>query len=346
MNLHEEKNKKMLAEAVRFTAARFNVPQTYVEKDYFLTKALLHISKSEYCNNIVFKGGTSLSKVYKAIYRFSEDIDLAILPADSWSDRKIKKVIKSAIDSAAKDLTKSTETTYSHGSKYRKERYYFPRLNTTEALGEVQDSILFECNAYTTPSPAVKQKIRSLIAEWAIKEKIPNIIETFQLQDFEMLVLCWKRTYCEKILGLMAAASRNELNNKVRHFYDLTMLYRNQDIIDFIDSEEFYYMMSISIKNDIEHAGGREQPWIKSNMAENQPFSEFSSAWTLVESAYSGDFQAMITRPNRTPDVDEIAKVFETLHSRLNLYSQTQLHSDCLAAISTAAAVVPINQSE
>ncbi|MBG6026566.1 nucleotidyl transferase AbiEii/AbiGii toxin family protein [Proteus mirabilis] len=42
----------------------------------------------------MFKGGTSLSKIYKAIDRFSEDIDLAILPHTNWKDAKIKKSSK------------------------------------------------------------------------------------------------------------------------------------------------------------------------------------------------------------------------------------------------------------
>ncbi|WP_161783494.1 nucleotidyl transferase AbiEii/AbiGii toxin family protein [Xenorhabdus nematophila] len=80
-----------MAEAVRLTAAEFNLPQSYVEKDYFITKALLELSKFRYSSNVVFKGGTSLSKVYKSIYRFSEDVDLAILPEDDWTNNKIKK---------------------------------------------------------------------------------------------------------------------------------------------------------------------------------------------------------------------------------------------------------------
>ncbi|CAM3670923.1 nucleotidyl transferase AbiEii/AbiGii toxin family protein [Xenorhabdus nematophila] len=128
MKLHKKENISILAEAVRLTAAEFNLPQSYVEKDYFITKALLELSKFRYSSNVVFKGGTSLSKVYKSIYRFSEDVDLAILPEDDWTNNKIKKVIKAAIQSASVGLEDSG-IPFRNGSRFRKERYNFPRMN-------------------------------------------------------------------------------------------------------------------------------------------------------------------------------------------------------------------------
>ncbi|HFQ5003808.1 TPA: nucleotidyl transferase AbiEii/AbiGii toxin family protein [Vibrio vulnificus] len=333
MRLHEDESRDVLSEAVRLTAAAFNVPQSYVEKDYYLTNALLNLSKSAYSDHVVFKGGTSLSKIYKAIYRFSEDIDLAILPKEGWTGAKIKRVIKSSIEAAAVGLEKSDDK-FRNGSKFRKERYKFPRINASEALGEVQDTILFECNAYTTPSPSIKRNVRSLIAEWAIKNDRSDIIETYNLQDFQVLVLCWKRTYCEKILGLMAAYFNGSLDDKVRHFYDLVVLYRNEEIVQFIHSDtDFYLMMSIAVQNDINHAGRRSLDWINTNMGGNGPFSNFEDAWKIVEAAYVGDFQTMVTREDKNPDEAEIMKVFEIIKTRLESYSCSQLHIQCLATI-------------
>jgi len=48
------------------------------EKDYFVTLFLKHLFEAE--PNVVFKGGTCLSKCYKIIDRFSEDIDLTMRP--------------------------------------------------------------------------------------------------------------------------------------------------------------------------------------------------------------------------------------------------------------------------
>jgi predicted nucleotidyltransferase component of viral defense system len=76
MILH--KNKEDFQDLVNITAEFFEIPEVYVEKDYWVTYILKNLSSSEYKDNVVFKGGTSLSKAYKLIDRFSEDIDLQI----------------------------------------------------------------------------------------------------------------------------------------------------------------------------------------------------------------------------------------------------------------------------
>ena len=49
-----------------------------VEKDWWVSRALEIIFQMDIAKHLVFKGGTSLSKAWKLIHRFSEDIDLAI----------------------------------------------------------------------------------------------------------------------------------------------------------------------------------------------------------------------------------------------------------------------------
>ena len=64
---------------VRETAARLNVAPQVVEKDFWVCWTLqLLFSRPQFAAHLVFEGGTSLSKVFKVIGRFSEDIDLSI----------------------------------------------------------------------------------------------------------------------------------------------------------------------------------------------------------------------------------------------------------------------------
>jgi hypothetical protein len=66
-------------EAFSETAARMGVSDAIVEKDFWVCWLLKQIFSIESLSDrLLFKGGTSLSKVYKAIERFSEDIDLAV----------------------------------------------------------------------------------------------------------------------------------------------------------------------------------------------------------------------------------------------------------------------------
>jgi Nucleotidyl transferase AbiEii toxin, Type IV TA system len=62
-------------------AGRLGVVPVIVEKDFWVCWALARIFETaEVAPHVVFKGGTSLAKVFGAIQRFSEDIDLAVSP--------------------------------------------------------------------------------------------------------------------------------------------------------------------------------------------------------------------------------------------------------------------------
>ena len=62
-------------------ALRRNVSPVILEKDFWVCWLLGILYESEFANSLVFKGGTSLSKVFGVIERFSEDIDLSLSPA-------------------------------------------------------------------------------------------------------------------------------------------------------------------------------------------------------------------------------------------------------------------------
>lgn len=60
------------------TATAKNVVEQAVEKDWWVSTVLMALSKTTWADYLQFKGGTSLSKAWNLINRFSEDIDLAI----------------------------------------------------------------------------------------------------------------------------------------------------------------------------------------------------------------------------------------------------------------------------
>ena len=73
---------ELLADAVRAVSEYYRIAPVYIEKDYWISKILQQLSRSIYANNTVFKGGTSLSKGYGLINRFSEDVDVALVEED------------------------------------------------------------------------------------------------------------------------------------------------------------------------------------------------------------------------------------------------------------------------
>jgi len=69
MNLHQDKNS--FAAAIQTTSDKLNILPVFVEKDYWITLVLKRLAESKYNESVVFKGGTSLSKGFKLIDRFS-----------------------------------------------------------------------------------------------------------------------------------------------------------------------------------------------------------------------------------------------------------------------------------
>jgi len=67
------------SDALREAAQRLRIHEAIVEKDFWVCWVLDYLFQvSEWKQNLAFKGGTSLSKAYNAIQRFSEDIDLIL----------------------------------------------------------------------------------------------------------------------------------------------------------------------------------------------------------------------------------------------------------------------------
>ena len=86
IRFHEDAD--LFAESVRFTAAETAFTPRLIEKDYFCTLLLAYLGVAA-GDDLIFKGGTCLTKVHAELYRLSEDLDFAIsMPVEaSRSDR-------------------------------------------------------------------------------------------------------------------------------------------------------------------------------------------------------------------------------------------------------------------
>lgn len=102
MKLHE--NQPLFAQLLNFAANTLNIRPEFIEKDYWITRALQRMSQNINSEKVVFKGGTSLSKAYRLTNRFSEDIDVAVIDADSFSGNQLKTFIKRLAKDMSADL--------------------------------------------------------------------------------------------------------------------------------------------------------------------------------------------------------------------------------------------------
>ncbi len=95
LDLHEDI--ALFREAVNFTVSRTGFNPRLIEKDYFCTVLLVHLSNHG-GNQLVFKGGTCLAKVHAGFYRLSEDLDFTISLAVDASRTQRRQAIAATKD--------------------------------------------------------------------------------------------------------------------------------------------------------------------------------------------------------------------------------------------------------
>ncbi|MDO6405663.1 nucleotidyl transferase AbiEii/AbiGii toxin family protein [Pantoea phytobeneficialis] len=110
-----------------------------------------NLSQSSFHGQLIFKGGTSLSKAWKLINRFSEDVDLAA-HVRGMSGNQIKQFIREAEATLVEGLSYTPDhpAESKHGS-FRKTWHSYPRW----VAGDFGQAMPLEINAFTTPEPFI-----------------------------------------------------------------------------------------------------------------------------------------------------------------------------------------------
>jgi hypothetical protein len=71
-------------------AEHLGISATAVEKDYWVSEVLRVLARN-FAGDFIFKGGTSLSKGYRIVERFSEDIDILVRPGGRGTTNRLMK---------------------------------------------------------------------------------------------------------------------------------------------------------------------------------------------------------------------------------------------------------------
>ena len=316
MNLHE--NKQLFDELLAAVAQIVGLPQLYVEKDYWVTKALEYLSKFSRVDEVVFKGGTSLSKAYRLIDRFSEDIDLVVF-SDGMTQNACKTLIKQVETSVAQGLIYlKGDIRESKGSKFRKTVYQYPKINENDSFGQASSKLLIEINSFSNPEPFEKVEIRSLITDVLIEQKRQDIIDQYYLHGFLINVLSVERTLVEKILGVVKDSYDEDpvarLSNRVRHLYDICLILKHDEFRDFITSTGFKKLCKICIVDEqntfLRKAGCFDRPLIEAPL-----FSEFKNWSKSIGLTYNGLFADLVYR--ELPTMTEIEETLGFIRDNL-----------------------------
>lgn len=219
---------------------KIGLPEAAIEKDWWVMRVLELVFNSEIAPHTVFKGGTSLSKAWNLISRFSEDIDLAL-------DRKFLGFAETLSSSQVSKLRK-------HSFKYISENFY-PLLKksfddvgysgvtiqVSETTSNDQDPLIIGVNypSVTDKSEYLQSRVlieigcRSLKDPFTERHFCSFMGEHFKGREFAdsniaIPTVNPERTFLEKIFLLheefQQPADKIKVDRISRHFYDLEKL--------------------------------------------------------------------------------------------------------------------------
>ena len=220
---------ELFTDLVHATSDALGIPVQLIEKDYYISAILRLLSKSAYAPQIVFKGGTSLSKAYQLINRFSEDVDFAVI-SEQMSGNQVKTLLSHLIKEVTAGLVEDKEfPDISKGSKYRKQAFlYDTKIELDANTNPIPARIIVEISAFANPFPNEKRMIEPFVTTFLKSQGMDDCITQYHLEPFELNVLSLKQTLCEKTVSLIRFSMSNSplaaLSSKIRHFYDLDAL--------------------------------------------------------------------------------------------------------------------------
>ena len=228
------------------TAVKLGLPKQAIEKDLWVTAVLQIVFSLPCAKGLVFKGGTSLSKVWHLISRFSEDIDLAIdrsvfeLDGDLTKkqvkklrkassifirDELCKQLVDAVNKSPLKDLCQIEPQPDGEGdATYPEPRSIYIRYKSVfeNNLAYLPTVVKVEAGARSLLEPYEEAVITSMV-----EDSLPTISTT--IADVKIKTAIAEKTFLEKAYLLHELFSVNkevEAHRRTRHIYDLHMMMR------------------------------------------------------------------------------------------------------------------------
>lgn len=225
------------ADLVQAVAGSKKVPPAIIEKDYYVVRVLRALCDS-LPNQFVFKGGTSLSKGWNLLERFSEDIDLLFRIEQDGKplskgelDRRMKRA--QAVVQDIGGLTLAHE--FSDKGVHRTCKFAYKRIfDPVSALGE---TVVLEMGTRGGTNPSTVRLVKSFLTEYTLEHGFDGLAE--DLAPFEVECLDLTRTFIEKLFAIHAAYEKNKADGKVRHYYDIYQLADTAETKAFIGSQDY-----------------------------------------------------------------------------------------------------------
>jgi len=259
INLTDEQRKATIDQAEQISG----IGAKAIEKDWWVTFILKSLFHSILAPYMVFKGGTSLSKCWKLIERFSEDVDIALAPeafdmeysecpSKSYVERLKKKGCKFTSNELKRELEKQVAVlgmpdgiiTIAAAPMLQK----FP--DTDPQILYVKYRSLYEANLYVADEVKIEVSVRSLLSPYTnspiqslLNEINPNTV--YGESPFLIKVVEPRKTFLEKIFLLHEEFGKPDkakirAERMSRHLYDLVNIMQTDYAKEALDDTMLY----------------------------------------------------------------------------------------------------------
>ena len=223
------------SDLLRLAAKSRNLPAAIIEKDYYLTRALCALAEA-HSRKFVLKGGTSLSKGWGLLQRFSEDIDLLLRDDGATNTEKHKRLRRCANTIKQTEGFESLEVRNSETGVHRTVAFGYSSVSTD--LPGLSKTVLLEAGYRGNATQAVTRPIRSMLTEFSAAHGHGNLAA--DLSPFDIEAQSLQRTFVEKLFAAHAAYLRNfAADGKARHYYDLYEMCNLEEIKAFAGTADY-----------------------------------------------------------------------------------------------------------
>lgn len=189
----------------------------FVEKDYYSILLLKQIVCRR--DDVVFKGGTCLSKCFKVINRFSEDIDIS-LNVEHLSIGQRKKLVHDDMNNSISDI----KLLLSNSDNIRSRRWfnrYICAYDTFFRSSNITNNVILEL-ATQSPSDLFEIKeCQTFIGEYLDSIGQHDLCVEYGLEKFPVKVQKLERTFVDKVYAICDYQISKKLTRNSRHIYDL-----------------------------------------------------------------------------------------------------------------------------
>jgi hypothetical protein len=317
MKLHQ--NEPLFKQAVQVTAERMGILDIYIEKDYWVCYALKLIFESPIKDEVIFKGGTALSKCCKFIERFSEDIDLVVIRKEVETGNQLKTKLKKITQEVTAPFVEVEMKGITNKlGMIRKIAYNYPKIFKGN-YGQVRDTIIIEATWLGYFEPHTKRGLNTYIYDMMNATNQTTLAEEYNLLPFEALVLDSRRTFCEKIMSLVRFSHTEypiaDLNAKIRHVYDIHQLLNDEPVQIFFNSEDFETML-LKVAHDDVQSFKNNFDWLRYHPKEALIFKSPEETWNQLKDTYQNQFKFLVY--GELPKEEDVLRGLRAISKRLS----------------------------